>query len=433
MSSFRLRLTYANVTSTLALFIALGGSSYAAISITGRDVRAHSLTGQNVARGSLTGNEIRVASVSGNRLVPGTVTGREVATGSLTGANIKDGSIHARDLEKSLRLRNLAPGIGAASPAGPAGPKGDPGAEGRAGPAGPNGPTGDAGPLGATGPQGATGAKGDAGQLGPAGPIGPTGPQGDTGLPGPSDVQAAPAGTSQSNAAAFSFGGAQRAAIGQQPNDPQGACCYIPGSGLLEVSSGTGRTTQLSHYWYGSTLRSSGPDSNVFEFFLGDDGTGQAQLSVRNNGNGSGASVQARNGTDTSGFVLDYGEPLRPRLHLEDDGRAPGAVLGIENPQVGGKIALATNTNGVLQDHVTLDNLGTLSSDGNVVFGTQASDKVLFHGATTSGAQGIDPGQLPPLKPGDILQYDDVVKYMNEDRAAINALRAGLLQQGLIG
>ena len=33
------RFNYANVTATLALFVALGGSAYAAATVTGRDVR----------------------------------------------------------------------------------------------------------------------------------------------------------------------------------------------------------------------------------------------------------------------------------------------------------------------------------------------------------------------------------------------------------
>lgn len=207
---------------------------------------------------------------------------------------------------------------------------------------------------------------------------------------GARDDDATPAGAEQSNAGTASRGGSQRAAIGQQPSPSRG-CCYVPGAGLVEVKSGTGRTTQLTHYQYGSTLRSSGPKSNLFEFFLGSRGTGQPQLSVRSNGSPAGASLQARNARDTSGIAIDYGKPLRPRLQLEDDGRVPRAVLGIENPQVGGSIALATKTRGVLEDHVTLDNLGTLSNDGDVVFGNEASDKVLFHGATTSGAQGRIP------------------------------------------
>ena len=51
--AIRDRLTYANVTATMALFIALGGSAYAALSIDGRDVLDGSLTGQDIRNGSL--------------------------------------------------------------------------------------------------------------------------------------------------------------------------------------------------------------------------------------------------------------------------------------------------------------------------------------------------------------------------------------------
>jgi hypothetical protein len=47
------KLTYANVTATLALFIALGGSSYAAVKITGKDVANESLTTKDVKNRSL--------------------------------------------------------------------------------------------------------------------------------------------------------------------------------------------------------------------------------------------------------------------------------------------------------------------------------------------------------------------------------------------
>ena len=49
----RARLTYANVTATLALFVALGGVSYAAMTVTGRDVVDGSLSGRDVRDGSL--------------------------------------------------------------------------------------------------------------------------------------------------------------------------------------------------------------------------------------------------------------------------------------------------------------------------------------------------------------------------------------------
>jgi type VI protein secretion system component Hcp len=84
------RLTYANVVSTVCLFMVLGGSAYAAVSITGKDVK----------------------------------------NGSLTSADIKDHSLQGRDF-KTGHL-----------PHGPIGPKGD------TGPIGPKGDAGRAGPQG---------------------------------------------------------------------------------------------------------------------------------------------------------------------------------------------------------------------------------------------------------------------------------------------
>jgi hypothetical protein len=59
LDRLRRRLSYANVVATLALFIALGGSSYAALTITGQNVRDGSLTGKDIKRNSLTGRQIK--------------------------------------------------------------------------------------------------------------------------------------------------------------------------------------------------------------------------------------------------------------------------------------------------------------------------------------------------------------------------------------
>jgi hypothetical protein len=53
------RLTYANVMSTLALFVALGGSSYAAFKISGKSIENRSIAAKKVKRDSLTNREIR--------------------------------------------------------------------------------------------------------------------------------------------------------------------------------------------------------------------------------------------------------------------------------------------------------------------------------------------------------------------------------------
>jgi hypothetical protein len=57
----RRHLTYANVVATLALFVALGGSSYAALSLTGRDIKDGSLTGKDLKRNTLGGTRIKEA------------------------------------------------------------------------------------------------------------------------------------------------------------------------------------------------------------------------------------------------------------------------------------------------------------------------------------------------------------------------------------
>jgi hypothetical protein len=92
-------LSYSNVMATAAVFVALGGTSYAAVKITGDDVRNGSLTGQDVKRGSL--------------------TGRDVKNSSLRGRDVRDGSLRARD----FRAADLPAGA-----KGDKGDKGDPGA-----------------------------------------------------------------------------------------------------------------------------------------------------------------------------------------------------------------------------------------------------------------------------------------------------------------
>lgn len=85
MARLRKRLSFANVTAFIALFVALGGAAYAA----------------------------------------GTISGKSIVDHSITGKDIKQGSIPLTALKKL--------------PVGPEGPKG---ATGPAGPAGPKGPTG---------------------------------------------------------------------------------------------------------------------------------------------------------------------------------------------------------------------------------------------------------------------------------------------------
>ena len=95
LSKLRPRLTYANVMATVAVFIALGGSSYAALKVTGRNVPKDALTGADIKN----------------------LTGRDVRNNALTGADVKN--LGSRDVANGrLLAEDFAPGQLQAGPPG---------------------------------------------------------------------------------------------------------------------------------------------------------------------------------------------------------------------------------------------------------------------------------------------------------------------------
>jgi hypothetical protein len=77
------KLTYANVTSTLALFLALGGVSYAAISVGSAQIRNNSVRTQDLRNNNIRSKDIR------NR----TIVGRDVLTNALGGLQINENTL----------------------------------------------------------------------------------------------------------------------------------------------------------------------------------------------------------------------------------------------------------------------------------------------------------------------------------------------------
>ena len=71
LSKLRSRLTFANVVALLALVVALGGSSYAAVQVTGKDVRNSSLTGKDIKDSSLKTADVRNGSLLAGDFKPG--------------------------------------------------------------------------------------------------------------------------------------------------------------------------------------------------------------------------------------------------------------------------------------------------------------------------------------------------------------------------
>ena len=111
LAAVKRRLTYANVMATVALFVALGGSSYAALGL-GR------------------------SSVGARELAPNAVRKSELANRSVGSGEVINGSL----LSEDFRIA----------------PRGVKGSKGDRGPTGPAGPRGVAGPRGTDGLPGAT-------------------------------------------------------------------------------------------------------------------------------------------------------------------------------------------------------------------------------------------------------------------------------------
>ncbi len=144
------RLTFSNAIALLALFIALGGTSYAVTALPRDSVGTVQLQDGAVSVKKLRDRAVSAAKIGKSAVGPrqlrnGAVTGAKVRANAVTGAKVRDGSLTAAD---------LAPGVltgGAQGPAGPAGAAGADGADGAAGPPGPPGPRGPAGTLDAPG------------------------------------------------------------------------------------------------------------------------------------------------------------------------------------------------------------------------------------------------------------------------------------------
>lgn len=98
MHSARNRLTYPNVMSTIAVFIALGGATaFAATALPKNSVGSRQLK-----KNAVTATKIEAGAVSGNRLADGAVSSDQLAGGAVTGAKIADGGVTADKLAPAL-------------------------------------------------------------------------------------------------------------------------------------------------------------------------------------------------------------------------------------------------------------------------------------------------------------------------------------------
>jgi hypothetical protein len=94
----------------LALFITLGGTSYAVATgsidsreirnntIRTQDVRNHTLVGRDIRDGALGSQDVRDGRLGGVDVANGSLSGADIGNGSLAGEDVRDGSLGDRDL-----------------------------------------------------------------------------------------------------------------------------------------------------------------------------------------------------------------------------------------------------------------------------------------------------------------------------------------------
>src|SRR5688500_13510741 len=97
LRKLRPRLSFANVTSVLSLFVALGGTS--AVALTGSntvfsdDIANDTFNSPTEGQGGLTASDLRAGSVGNSEVADGSLTGQDVFNNTISGADITNGSL----------------------------------------------------------------------------------------------------------------------------------------------------------------------------------------------------------------------------------------------------------------------------------------------------------------------------------------------------
>ena len=102
MESVRRRLTFANVTSLIALFVALGGGAYA-VSLDKNSVKSKHIKDGQVKPGDIKDGGVRAADIGEGEvgsvaITDGSISASDIGTGEVGSAQIANGSIGSSDV-----------------------------------------------------------------------------------------------------------------------------------------------------------------------------------------------------------------------------------------------------------------------------------------------------------------------------------------------
>ena len=99
MDRLRKHLTYANVISTLALFLAVGGATAYAVSqlpkatVGARQLRPGAVTANKLRKNAVTAPKIKALAVKNGKLAAAAVSEPKLADGAVTGSKLANGSV----------------------------------------------------------------------------------------------------------------------------------------------------------------------------------------------------------------------------------------------------------------------------------------------------------------------------------------------------
>jgi hypothetical protein len=110
LAKLRPRLTYANVTATIALFVALGGTAYAVDTVGSADIIDESILSQDVKDGEVRTSDLADLGVTNAKLAADAVTTLKLANGAVTALKLGANAVTSPAV-RDFGLRNEDIGV----------------------------------------------------------------------------------------------------------------------------------------------------------------------------------------------------------------------------------------------------------------------------------------------------------------------------------
>jgi hypothetical protein len=92
--------------ATIAVFVAIGGASYASLqlpkkSVGARQLKGKAVTAPKIRKSAVTRAKIKDNAVTGAKVADGSLSGNDLADGTMTGVKVADGSLSGIDIDQS--------------------------------------------------------------------------------------------------------------------------------------------------------------------------------------------------------------------------------------------------------------------------------------------------------------------------------------------